>query len=99
MKKETKILLAGKEYKMCLDLRSAIEFKKLQGITIFQGIDDIVEQQDIEVIVNLLCATVRDSKGKSIAKDKILSLDLMESLPTIMNAFTELFSKEEGIEE
>lgn len=97
--KKVKITLDNIEYNMVLNLRSALEFEKLHKKPLLVGIEDITTKNDITAIVHLLCATCRDSKGKIISKDVVLGLDLIQTLPIIMEAFTKLLVREEeGIE-
>lgn len=89
----TKIVLAGEEYNMHLDIRSEAHFRKLKGISLAEGINNIIQKQDIESIGYLLFATCRYSDGKSVPKNKMLSLDIIEHLPIITDALTRLLSK------
>ncbi len=90
-RKVIKMEIEEKEYDLILDFESAIEFQDMSKKSIFEGIQDISEKQDLKVMAMLIASCLKDENG-CVGMDFVMKLDLMEFLPKFMEKLGELMS-------
>ncbi|GAA0071664.1 hypothetical protein UT300003_31890 [Clostridium sardiniense] len=89
-RKKTFVKLDGKRYAMVLDFESAIYFQEQTGKSIFEGINNIGQSQDMLSLAYLVGATLRDKEDNLVGVEVVKKLDIINNLETLMGAMTEL---------
>lgn len=83
--------IEGKEYDFVLDFASAIDFQELYGKSIFLGIQEVSETQDVVALGCLIASCLKEKgKNESVGIDFIRQFDLLSSLQFFMEKIGEL---------
>lgn len=99
-RKVIKMELEGKEYDFILDFETAMDFQELYGKSIFIGLQNLSDEQDLLALGCLLASALKDQRtGKAVGMDFVKKLDLLSSLETVMGNLGELVENSIPVEE
>lgn len=91
MRKPINLEINGKEYEMLLDFESAIAFEDLYGKSIFFGINNIIENQDLKALGCLIGCCVKEN-GVPVGMEILKGMDVLEGITFFTEKITELMS-------
>lgn len=89
MRKAIKVEVENNEYDFVLDFESAMVFQDLYKKSIFIGIDEIIQKQDIKALACLIASCLKNEDG-CVGMDFVMQIDLMGGLPFFMEKIGEL---------
>lgn len=83
--------IEGKEYDFVLDFASAIDFQDMYGKSIFLGLQEVSENQDVIALGCLIASCLKEKdQDESVGLSFIRKFDLLSSLQYFMEKIGQL---------